>query len=394
MAEILKPTGVAGVIVSNRFMTTKAGASVRQAIRERFNIIHVWDLGDTKLFDAAVLPSVLLLGGKSKAWSDSPGFTSIYETQEKSERLVSNPIEALCKEGMMNTEDGRCFQVQQGSLDTSGTRDGIWRVATRRGDEWLSAVERHTWGTFGDIGKIRVGVKTCADKVFIRSDWEDMPEQEKPELLRPLATHQVARRFRAICPEKPLKILYPHVLLEGKRQAVDLPRFPKAQAYLERHREILRSRRYVIEAGRSWYEIWVPQDPGAWGKPKLVFKDISERPVFWMDQEGAVVNGDCYWLVATSSHGTDLLWLAAAVGNSSLIEKFYDLRYHNKLYARRRRFMTQYVERFPLPHPTNPLSQAIIRKAKEIYDRVHSGRTDELEAEVDRLVWKAFGLDC
>ena len=54
MAWVLKPQGVAGIIVSNRFMTTRSGASVRQALLERFNIHHVWDLGDTKLFDAAV----------------------------------------------------------------------------------------------------------------------------------------------------------------------------------------------------------------------------------------------------------------------------------------------------------------------------------------------------
>ena len=56
MSQVLKPQGIAGIIVSNRFMTTKSGASVRQAVLEGFNTRHVWDLGDTKLFDAAVLP--------------------------------------------------------------------------------------------------------------------------------------------------------------------------------------------------------------------------------------------------------------------------------------------------------------------------------------------------
>ena len=56
MAKVLRPHGVAGIIVSNRFMTTKSGKSVRRAVREQFNLRHVWDLGDTKIFDAAVLP--------------------------------------------------------------------------------------------------------------------------------------------------------------------------------------------------------------------------------------------------------------------------------------------------------------------------------------------------
>ena len=65
MSQVLCPHGVAGFIVSNRFMTTRSGASIRRALIERFNLHCVWDLGDTKLFDAAVLPAVLLAKGKN-----------------------------------------------------------------------------------------------------------------------------------------------------------------------------------------------------------------------------------------------------------------------------------------------------------------------------------------
>ena len=77
--------------------------------------------------------------------------------------------------------------------------------------------------------------------------------------------------------------------------------------------------------------------------PKLVFRDISEQPTFWLDFEGSVVNGDCYWLTPESQGSDDRLWLAAAVANSTFIESFYDHRFNNKLYAGRRRFITQYV---------------------------------------------------
>jgi hypothetical protein len=292
----------------------------------------------------------------------------------------------------VETNDGRRFRVRHGKLDTNGERDGVWRIAAKDVDAWLEVVESHTWGTFRDIGKIRVGAKTCADKVFIRSDWRDLPAEEQPELLRPLASHQVARRFKALTSENPQLILYPHEVVQGKRQAVELFRYPRARAYLERHREILEARTYVLEAGRQWYEIWVPQDPDVWEYPKLVFRDIAEKPMFWVDMDGAVVNGDCYWLACTNHGKSDLLWLAAAVGNSSFIEKFYDLRFHNKLYAGRRRFMTQYVEQFPVPSPAETNSRAIISMAKEIYDAVPSDRAVSLEKEIDELVWQAYGL--
>lgn len=171
MAQVLKREGVAGVIVSNRFMTTRSGAPVRKALFKHFNIRHVWDLGDTKLFNAAVLPAVLLLEGKSSRKLETPTFTSIYETSEPASVVATDPIVALGGEGVVATDDGRHFRVQHGRLDTSGTSDGVWRIATTTVDAWLATVEAHTWGTFRDIGNIRVGVKTCADKVFIRNDW-------------------------------------------------------------------------------------------------------------------------------------------------------------------------------------------------------------------------------
>src|SRR5450759_2897 len=58
ISQVLAENGVTGVITSNRFMTTKSGQAVRRAMLFRFRILHAWDLGDTKLFDAAVLPSV------------------------------------------------------------------------------------------------------------------------------------------------------------------------------------------------------------------------------------------------------------------------------------------------------------------------------------------------
>jgi len=392
MTQVLKPKGVAGIIVSNRFMTTRSGAPIRKALLERFNIRHVWDMGDTKLFDAAVLPAVLLVEGKNAHQLGTPTLTSIYQTSEPSSALAPDPITALGGEGVIATDDGRHFHVRHGKLDTSGTSNGVWRIATEAVDAWLATVEAHSWGTFRDIGNIRVGVKTCADKVFISNDWEDMPEVAQPELLKPLTTHHIARRFKPLTSDRPSQILYPHETVQGLRRTVNLAQYPRAQAYLEAHRSILQRRKYVIEAGRQWYEIWVPQDPGAWKLPKLVFRDIAEEPTFWIDQDGSVVNGDCYWLICQNPAQTDLLWLAVAVGNSTFIERFYDHCFHNKLYAGRRRFITQYVEKFPLPDPYGPVGKAIIAKAKRIYDCTPSPEADVLWKELDAMIWQAFGL--
>lgn len=389
ITTVLAEGGTAGIIVSNRFMTTKAGAAVREGLSRKLDLKRVFDLGDTKLFDAAVLPAVIVANGPVAGARSAaePQFTSIYEAKRKEAGSVAeDAIEALNSTGLVDLPDGRIFDVQHGVLEAGNDATAVWRLSSAGVSAWLDVVEAKTWARFCDIGKVRVGVKTTADKIFIRRKWD-----EELELLRPLTTHKIARRFRADTSREQAQILYPHEVVNGRRAAVDLDKFPASRAYLEANREKLEGRTYVIEGGRKWYEIWVPQNPSDWAGPKLVFRDISERPTFWIDLEGSIVNGDCYWLKPRNGN-EDALWLALAVANSTFIERFYDIRFNNKLYAGRRRFMTQYVDEFPIPDPASDLGSEIIVKAKSLFDFTVSLGAVELEEELDRLVWEAFGL--
>ncbi len=395
IGRVLKLSGTAGVIVSNRFMTTKSGAAVRSDLLSQFHPHHVWDLGDTKLFTAAVLPAVLLLERKdpSSSAKSRTGFTTIYSS--KAQGTVENfadVLDALGSSGLVETPDGQRFLVEQGTLDCGLHSDDVWRIANDNSNAWMDKVTRNTWATFGDIGDIRVGVKTTADKVFIRSDWHKMPDADRPELMRPLTTHHVARRFRASEAKIQRGIVYPHAVVNGRRTAIDLAAYPRTAKYLEGHRTALESRTYLAGAGRQWYEIWVPQNPDAWPRPKIVFRDICEQPTFWLDVDGSVINGDCYWFTCNPEQNEELLWLALAVGNSTFIEAFYDRRFNNKLYSGRRRFMTQYVEQFPLPDPNRVISKQIIELVKQVYELTPSLGADQLAASVDALVWESFGL--
>ena len=391
ISQRLAPQGTVGIILSNGFMNTRAGASLRKAVREKFEIVHLWDLGDTKLFKAAVLPAVLILKGKgSKPSPPLPTFTSIYRTTKPPLHKASHPLSALGYSGVVEVDTGECFEVCQGYLDTS-VPEKVWTVTTSQGEQWLKKVKAHSWGTFQDIGPVRVGVKTCADKVFIRPDWHLMKDFTTPELLKPLITHHIARRFKPLRDAEPRYILYPHEIKDGKRSAVDLKDYPHSYHYLSFHRKALEGRKYLLEAERKWYELWVPQDPGAWESPKLVFRDIAPKPTFWMDLEGSVVNGDSYWISTQNPKHQDLLWLALAVANSEFMERFYDQRFHNKLYGGRRRFLSQYVKHFPLPDPNQPLSKVLVEKAKDLYQLIPSPKAQDLERELSNLVWEAFG---
>jgi adenine-specific DNA-methyltransferase len=386
VAAVLKPGGTAALLTSNRFLTVQAGAAVRKLLGEAFDVRSVVDLGDTRLFDAAVLPAITVavrrLPGRT---SKSPtSFVRVYE--ERTERASrsrrsASALEALRRgwTGGIRTPAGR-FCIERGAV-RPGAAGQPWVFSTSSGDAWLAHIGRASAGVFGDVAEIRVGIKSTADAVFIRDEWEGV---EAP-LLRPLLTHHQAARWAAAPGPRP-RVLYPHEVVEGRRRAVALEDYPGARAYLESHRGRLESRGYVAKAGRRWYELWVPQDPEAWAAPKIVWPDIAEGPRFFLDRSGAVVNGDCYWMSLKPGQDPRWLPLLLAVANSALATRLYDLRFHNRLYAGRRRYMTQYVREFPRPHLDAP-------GVPELLSRIEALSSEALETrDLDDCVAALFGV--
>lgn len=398
---VLRFGGVFGLLTSNRFMLTQAGASVREIFRRDFDLCDLYDLGDTKLFNAAVLPAILVAKRTPTPQNAPCPFTRIYQSRNGNDNTTyrkncPSVLDAVkdSSGGIVRTTEG-WFNVERGELACSSDRRASWALASPDTNSWVANITAHQAFCFGDIAQVRVGIKTTADPVFIRDDWDALPTSIRPEteLLKPLITHHIAKRWR-LSKKLDKMVLYPHMEGAcGSKFVVNINDYPHARAYLEQHQARLQSREYVIAAGRQWYEIWVPQQPNDWSHPKVVYPDISEEPRFFLDLSGAVVNGDCYWITLNNGVDPDYLYLLLAVANSTFTAKYYDTVFHNKLYSGRRRFMTQYVRQFPLPAIKHKDSRRIVRLIK---DGVSSDSgfdpKPQLADELDSLVWSSFGL--
>jgi tRNA1(Val) A37 N6-methylase TrmN6 len=393
IAEVLKLSGTMALLCSNRFMTTKSGRDLRELLATKLQIEHIYDLGDTKQFSASVLPAIVIANKKDQI-SQSFDVTSVYESHGSvdSAVVIENVLSRLHSlvPGIIE-DNGRRFTVRCATI-TPRNWDHPWVVTSEVESELQRRIKASTVLRFKDVGKIRVGIKTTSDKIFIRRDWSDLPEDVRPEaeLLLPLLTHQSAARWRT--GPSNATVLYPYELGSDKRVPVDLSKFPRAERYLLSHRASLEARTYVTEGGREWWEIWVPQRPSAWQHRKLVFPDISDEPKFSMDDSGSVVNGDCYWMLVDENDVNSFSLLMLAVANSTLGSIFYDYSCGNKLYAGRRRYITQYVSEFPIPDPSSEASKTIIRAVKILLRSDSLDRQLELERELDDLVWRAFGI--
>ena len=138
--------------------------------------------------------------------------------------------------------------------------------------------------------------------------------------------------------------------------------------------------------------MWVPQNPALWQFPKLVFPDISVSPRFCFDNSGAIVNGNCYWIVAQTDEELNRLYLIEGVANSPLMERYHDLSFNNKLYSGRRRYLTQYIAKYPMPPVDNPASFKIISLVKQINTISDPHQIAILEKEINQYVYQAFGV--
>ena len=295
-------------------------------------------------------------------------------------------FDAIYSEGVYEIPDGRIFKFKQGNLQ-SVELDTTWTISSNEDMRWLEKVQSHTWMTLGDVGKIRVGIKTTADNVFIGDEW--FGEKKDLELLRPLITHRNAGQIVAN-KQNQWKVLYTHTVVNGKKVAYDIEKYPKSKSYLMKHFEQLDGRKYIKKAKRNWYEIWVPQNPESWEHRKIVFRDISEKPQFWLDETGAIVNGDCYWIDINPDVIEEVVYLALAVANSSFIEKFYDVKFNNKLYSGKRRYQTQYVQQFPIPYHNTELAKKAISLVRKILAEDTGNVSIDEKKELDLLVEQMF----
>lgn len=386
--NFLKPSGVLAAITSNRYLYTKSGSVVRKALNEEFDIDYIVDLGDTKIFSAAVLPALFFGKPRSDGTKKPIKCTRLYEDNyAKKSKHVSSVAEILKRPDGFFLLEGKTFRKENGHVrDTSDYKEP-WILVSSEQESWLDKVDSAAYCRIQDVGKVRVGVKTTADNVFIRSEWEslasDTPEQQ---WIRPLISSCDTKKWY-IEDNTAQTILYPYYVDQGKRKVAALSEYPRMKAYLESFYEQLSRRSYILKANRKWYEIWVPQDPSAWKSPKVVFPDISSNARFLIDRSGAIVDGNCYW-IQLKDMNEDMLYLIVAVANSSVMDKYHSLAFQNVLYSGKRRYLTQYVSKYPMPNPNSTFSKEIVAYVKPAIQEKRDIDNDY----VDNLVSKAFGL--
>src|SRR5690606_18383037 len=125
--------------------------------------------------------------------------------------------------------NGRYFELSTGTMEIPIDAKDPWVLVTDSERQWVDKIHDHAWARIQDITKVRVGIKTTADPVFIRQDWRELPAEIRPEdeLLLPIYSNEDAGRWLPTTETSDLKrVLYTHEVRNGKRTAISLDQYP------------------------------------------------------------------------------------------------------------------------------------------------------------------------
>lgn len=400
---LLIDDGRLGFIVSNKTLSTASARKLRAFLLSNFALKEIVDLADTKLFDAAILP-MIIIAARSKHGSNEIAYSAVTEAHHLSKHTVEseNLLEAISNapipyEANVMFENRR-FQLRRFYATLPSVKAKVWTFHNDRESRVLSKLRSQSKQSLSDIAeKISVGLKTTADSVFIKPMTAEFVRKcgFEPDVIFPLLeSHNIERWTYHWNRENDLYVLYPHIERNGRVTPIDLDNYPNVKKYLETYRSQLEARMYLQESDRKWFEIWVHQSPEDFRQRKLVTPDISTHNRFALDNGDFFINGTCFYVILGDKSDASYLSVLGLL-NSTVMEYYHKTTSGNALYSKRYRYWSSYIGSYPIAdkllHPSE-LRSKIIRNVARLLASNNADERKSLEEENDRLCYALFDL--
>jgi len=322
--KVLKPGGLLGMIVSNKFLRANYGKPLRDFIQEHASVNCIVDFAGLPVFKGATVRTIVLLTSRevqNETFRYAPPLPiDIYSAVESGKMTVENAVE------------GRTYLVSGATLAKS-----VWSFAQQEADDFLDRLtETNTSLAKYCDGLVCRGVVSGLTEAFV-VDAETRARiiQENPrsaEIIKPFLNGRDIRRY--VLEPKSIYLLYTH-------HGVRIGDYPAVENHLKPYKEQLKKR----ATRQEWYELQQPQY--AYLKyfegPKIVFPDIATAPRFVLDEGSHFGSNTIYFI---PRHDLYLLGLL-----NSKLALFYFRKVCAGLEGKKEtylRFFGQYLEGFPV----------------------------------------------
>lgn len=301
----LKDGGKHCFICSNRWLKNEYGKKLRQYISYSYRLELLINLEQANVFQEEVLayPSISLIS--AEAPKQTFEYADIY-----------------------NIEELRTFSTN--TKHTPKGEDWTNTFVDNLQTETLLPIERQGF-------KIGIGVATGADAIFIS---ENLAEEIEPKLIIPAIN---ARDLRGDNLQWSKKYLLNPYTEDGKLINLDL--FPKAKAYLEKHREKLSKRHIANKSPERWYRTIDRIIPSLQSQSKILLPDMSGNNFIFIDNGQFYPLHNLYYITGKSD--IELCVLAALLMSDFVRNQLSAVT--NKMNGGFSRWQSQHLRKLRLP---------------------------------------------
>lgn len=387
---LLKPGGLFGIIVANKWMRSNYGEPLRRWLKDQ-SIRQIIDFGDLPVFESATTYPCILIAGKPDEENHTFRICQV-------NTLKFGSLEEYVAQNGVNAEK----QI----LDNSG-----WNLAGTQETDLLNKIKSRGI-PLGEYvkGKIYRGILTGLNEAFvIDSATRDRLVAEDPrsaEVIKPFLAGREIKRYQTPVIKNYL-IFFPKGFtnLHGKNPKNGwrwlTENYPGIAGYLEPFKEKGEKR---FDKGDYWWELRACDYYAEFEKLKIIYPNILKQPEFTFDGSGWYTNQKCFIISLDDKY---LLGLLNSRLNHFLFEKYLPkLRggFYEPSYV--------FFKTFPIVKPDlqkneevkmkleieNLVNQLIVLNGEKLYTKLSSileqlqGKIDFCEDRINQLVYALYGL--
>jgi adenine-specific DNA-methyltransferase len=327
----LRPGGVCAFICADRWMRNQYGATLRGLVTSGFSVKAIIEMHDADAFHDEVdaYPAITII------MRESQGSAIVATAGADLERVSAPALFAA-----LSTVGGRTHHSPLPGLRAAVVENWFkgtdpWPLHSPEQLRLLRRLEDR-FPALESYAKVGIGVATGNDEVFITKN---------PDLVEPSRLLKIALA-RDLCTGA-LK-WSGHFLVDpwDKRGLVDLKKYPRLKAYLERHEVALKNRHTAKKNSKGWYKTIDRVNHALASRSKLYIPDIKDTLEPVLDDGQTYPHHNLYFI---ESEEWDLEVLGGLL--ISAVGQFFVESYGVRMRGGYLRFQAQYLRRIRTPQP-------------------------------------------
>ena len=380
--QILRPGGWLSFVTSNKFMRAGYGAGTREHLATSLRIQRVIDFGDLPLFEAngkaiAAYPAVIIGSRSDDAAEHALKVADLASPVRKTLSDDNLKVNTESVRGVLEDLDGLLAKAEISNFPQVMLKSDGWVLEDPALIRLFERLMNHGTPLQEFVkGRIYRGVVTGFNDAFVIDEDKrrDLIEEDRrsEEVIKPWLRGRDIKRW---------KVDSPGLYIIFANRGIDIDRYPAIEAHLGWFRKDLEKR--ATAHLHPWYELQQPQEGifHEFANPKIIFNRFINSAKFAYDTSGTYHNDACYFTVSPSP-------ALAAIVNSSL---GWWLLSHlcTPLQNGYIQVFVQFLERLPIPSLAEDIDQLLSQHVRTLASGIND---PEIEAEIDSLVFHAYGL--